>query len=1016
MSAREINLLSKSEISDIYDIPDFNDNERELYFSLTDDEADTLTYYHTTNSKIFFILQLGYFKAKHRFFQIDIQKVRKDINFINKKYYKKKRVPSYLSRGRIYHQRKKILEYYEYKECSGEILNKVKQQFIVLLKIYPKPHNAIREFITYCDAQNIILPGYRKLQDIYTECSRIEMQRISRIIENFPEDIINKIENLISNNDSILSLNDVRYDQCDFSYTEIAEEIIKVKSLASIYQFCKKQIPILGLSQNAVRYYSSNVEQYPIARLRKLNKLQRILYTICYIYCRYQIFIDNLIASFMHYTVLFRDKSKDYAEKAFAAHIAKIIKNYPKVSKFFRWFTGYEEKRLIKKQYYKEAYEIIEKENFEKFAKFFEKSDFDLKMAIWDCIETFSRSIALYLRPVILAVNFEHYLPKDSTIELIKVLKDYYLANKIPSKLKISETTLLPIPKSMIPYLKSKSDDQYLNPHRLEFFVYKKLYHHLDRGRIFCNDSVSYRDIDADLVPESMVDKVDEIVQQYGYHKIPIYCSTYLDQKLLELDNKWKEINDNIENNKGITIIVNKDGSLSWQLNYEASEKLDDSFYRNLSKSDIADIITFINDIWNVFEGFTHVKGRYIKKAKPNIIILIACLLAEAFGFGIKKMSEMSDLSFDALRSTKEDYFSYESLFIVNDILADKISELVIFKEWNLLDDRLLADIDGQKAATKSHTIQSRYSKKYLGKGKGLSILSMIANFVAVAVKNIGLNEYEGHHLYDMIYGNQSDLKVDAVTGDNHTLNQLNFIALDAINVEFIPSIKNLKKAAEDLYSVGDINNYSGIIKPIGKIKINRIKKQEKQIIRVLLSLILQENTQSTIIRKLNSHTRYAGLRAGLMEYNKIFKTLHVLNMLENMPLRKAIKTARNRTEAYHQLQNLIRKMYYGVYKGKRIVDHKISTQAVRLLTNLIIGYNAIILNNIYLQSVKSKQSPEDLKNLLKISPMSWIHIAFTGRYTFKNGNKKIDLSEIIDILLKELKARKRKGYKAGNS
>jgi len=267
-----------------------------------------------------------------------------------------------------------------------------------------------------------------------------------------------------------------------------------------------------------------------------------------------------------------------------------------------------------------------------------------------------------------------------------------------------------------------------------------------------------------------------------------------------------------------------------------------------------------------------------------------------------------------------------------------------------------------------------------------------------------------------MIYDNQSDIKVDAVTGDNHTLNQLNFIALDAINVEFVPSIKNIKKAAEDLYSVDDISNYSGIIKPTDRIKVNRIKKQEKQIIRVLLSLILQENTQSTIIRKLNSHARYAGLRAGLMEYNKIFKTLHVLNMIENMPLRKAIRTARNRTEAYHQLQNLIRKMYYGVYKGKRIVDHRISTQAVRLLSNLIIGYNAIILNNIYLQSIKSKQTTEDLNNLLRISPMSWIHIAFTGRYTFKNGTKKIDLSEIIDILSKELKARKRKGYKSHNS
>ena len=59
----------------------------------------------------------------------------------------------------------------------------------------------------------------------------------------------------------------------------------------------------------------------------------------------------------------------------------------------------------------------------------------------------------------------------------------------------------------------------------------------------------------------------------------------------------------------------------------------------------------------------------------------------------------------------------------------------------------------------------------------------------------------------------------------------------------------------------------------------------------------MQENTQSNIIRKLNSHARYAGLKAGLFEYNKIFKSTHVLNLIDNMQLRKAIRTARNRTE-----------------------------------------------------------------------------------------------------------------------
>ncbi len=718
----------------------------------------------------------------------------------------------------------------------------------------------------------------------------------------------------------------------------------------------------------------------------------------------------------MHYAVSLKDKAKEHGEKEFAENAAKIVKNCPSVSQFLRWFTGYENKHLIKKKYYKEAYEIINKDNFEKLAQFFERSDFDIKRSTWDYVETISRSIALYLRPIVLAVDFEHYLPNHASIALIQEIKSHYLSGATPSKLQISETTSLPITKSMIPYLKSKKEDQFLNPHRFEFYVYKSLFHHLDRGRIFCNDSVTYRDIDADLVSDDIVEEAEEIVQPYGYYKIPIYCSTHLDQKLEELNGKWKALYSNIENNENLKITTNKDGTLSWQLSYEASDELDDSFFRNIPKSDVGDVLAFVNEALDIFNGFTHNKGRYIKKTEAQIIPLIACILAVAFGFGTKKMSEMSDLSFNVLRSTMEDYLSYQSFCQANDRVADAISELEIFKQWNLLDDKLIADIDGQKASTKSNTIQSRYSKKYLGKGKGLSILSMIANYVAVAVKNIGLNEYEGHHLYDMIYDNQSDVKVDAVTGNNHTLNQLNFIALDAINVDFIPNIKNLKKATEDLYSVDDIINYPGVIKPIGSIKINRIKTQEKQIVRVLLSLILQENTQSTIIRKLNSHSRYAALRAGLIEYNKIFKTLHVLNMIESLPLRKAMKTARNRTESYHQLQNVIRKMYYGIYKGKRIVDHRICTQAVRLVTNMIVACNAMILNNLYVNSQKTGQTPKDLEELLRVSPMSWIHIAFTGRYTFKDGNKKIDLKEMIVILRKELKARKKKACKKKNS
>ena len=420
---------------------------------------------------------------------------------------------------------------------------------------------------------------------------------------------------------------------------------------------------------------------------------------------------------------------------------------------------------------------------------------------------------------------------------------------------------------------------------------------------------------------------------------------------------------------------------------------------------EIAEIFNFVDSEISICDVFSHIKGRYVKRTKATKIAMTACILSEAFGFGVAKMAEMSDLKFDNLQSIHEDFIRLKTLHDANNLIANFINKLPIFKAWNLLEGKLLADDDGQKASTKTSTIKSRYSKKYLGKGNGLSVLSLIANFVAVNVKNIGLNEYEGHYLYDMVYSNQSEIKIQAVTGDNHSLNKINFVALDLIDVEYMPSIKDVVSESDELYSFTDLPEFkNAIIKPKGKIDRECIIKYKREITRVLLSLILQENTQATIIRKLNSHARYAGLRKALYEYNKIFKTLHILNMIDDMPMRKAMKIARNRTESYHQLQKLIRNMYYGIFRSKRISGQDVSTQAVRLVSNVIVAYNAMILNNLYEKMKANGATTADLEKFLRISPMAWIHITFTGRYHFNDKEVSVDLQKIILILEKQLK------------
>ena len=172
------------------------------------------------------------------------------------------------------------------------------------------------------------------------------------------------------------------------------------------------------------------------------------------------------------------------------------------------------------------------------------------------------------------------------------------------------------------------------------------------------------------------------------------------------------------------------------------------------------------------------------------------------------------------------------------------------------------------------------------------------------------------------------------------------------------------------------------------------------------MSLILQENTQTNIIRKLNSHARYTRLRAGLFEYNKIFKSIHVLNLINNIKLRKALRTARNRTESYHQLQGRIRKVYNGIFGSRKIVDNRISAHATRLVANCIIAYNSLILNTVYVNMVNTGASKELIEEFARISPITWSHILLTGKYSFKKRNNNIDvksMAKTIEMSLKQI-------------
>jgi len=140
-------------------------------------------------------------------------------------------------------------------------------------------------------------------------------------------------------------------------------------------------------------------------------------------------------------------------------------------------------------------------------------------------------------------------------------------------------------------------------------------------------------------------------------------------------------------------------------------------------------------------------------------------------------------------------------------------------------------------------------------------------------------------------------------------------------------------------------------------------------------------------------------LRRALWEYNKIFKSTHVLNVINNTELRKVIKTARNRTESYHQLQRSLRKVSNGLFKGRRMIENQISCQATRLIANFMIAYNATLLDGVY-HRLLAKFGEEKAKAIMASrSPVAWPHILLSGRYHFKKDSDVINLDKVISEL-----------------
>ena len=1001
---KRLQILGDDEIANLYGRPHFTPEEQSEYFALSPRETDAIAQMHSIKSRIYAILQLGYFKARQLFFVFSFPSVVADAQHIQGRYFPEFQLTEFeLTKvTRLKHQRL-ILELCNYRTCDESARQALMSKAQQAARVCGKPIYIFRELMHYLEEQRIVAPGYSLMQDIVGQAIVYEQDRLVTVVnQHLATAEAEALNRLIEDAPGLYEITQLKREPKDFSLSEIKREISRSEQIQSLYHSAQRLLPTLEISGESIKYYASLVSYYSVFRLKQLAPRMVQVYLLCFVYHRYQRAHDNLINSLIYNVRRYVEESKVAAKEQVYEHRVESNQNLHKAGQILKLFT---DDSIAETTTFREvrtrAFEILERQKLAFLAEHIgTQATFDETAFQWAQVDRLARQFKCNLRPILQAVEFASASGHEPLLKAIQFLKataqkgrplSQYGPDRLPTQF---------MPDSAHRYLYASAGGHLL-PDRYEFLVYRLLRNGLESGDIFCRDSVRFRSFEDDLLSEQQWKAKTELITATGLTILKQPIQDYLTALEQTLETRLSEVNQRLSAGENQHFEVKKRGAqVRWTLQSPGMrESINHPIFTVLKQVNLSSVLHFVNQRCQFSAAFEHHLGRYVKQ-KSDDSLLIACLIAWGTNMGLGRMGETSDISYHMLANASDNFLRPETLSKANDQVSNAIAELPIFRHYDI-DGALHSSSDGQKFESQIPTINARYSPKYFGLKKGVVSYTLVANHVPVNAKIIGANEHESHYVFDLLFNNTTEVQPTVHSTDTHGANEVNFAILHLFGYQFAPRYRDIHdKVSHALYGFKHPSQYGELrLKPIRKINANLIMAEWDNIQRLMVSLALKTTTQSIIVSKLSAYTRKNKTRQALWEYDNIIKSLYLLDYVDSVPLRQNVQRALNRGESYHQLRRAVSYANFGKLRFSTEYEQQIWGDCARLLTNCVIYYNATILSDLLIHSDRSGDAAR-VSRLSQVSPVAWQHINFYGRYEFNRQPELIDMKAILQQLI----------------
>jgi hypothetical protein len=428
-SDKRLRILEPAEIEALYGLPRFTQDEREEYFTLTPAEKVVLGQLGSRRSQLYCILQMGYFKARHRFFQFRTGQVEEDARHVQALYFPKLKLRDFSvdkdTRTKHYDL---ILTLYDYRRCTDDDRAQLGEKARQVARLSSHPVYVFREVMAYLKEHRLIAPGYTVLQDIISQALTFEEDRLIGLAQTqLDAETLAALQALLTNPDRWYEITYVKREPKDFTPKQINAEVRRGQQLHDLYQAARRILPQLGISNESVKYYASLIGYLKVAKLKQRDAGLAHIYLLCYVHFRYQKLYDNLINAFIYPVRQYSDAAKAAAkEKVYAARVEynSQIKKAGRVLQLFTDDSVPPESPFAEVQ--KQAFQILPRKQLTRVAEgLIAKLTFDEAAFRWEHVDTQARSFKRRLRPIVRAVDFQGS-SRASLLEAVAFLKDAF--------------------------------------------------------------------------------------------------------------------------------------------------------------------------------------------------------------------------------------------------------------------------------------------------------------------------------------------------------------------------------------------------------------------------------------------------------------------------------------------------------------------------------------------------------------------------------------------------------------